>query len=86
MRRAAFVSFILIISSVSVFAQSAPTVTKVDPPSWWSNHTINPIRLLIRGKNLSGARVRSGDARLTVTNLRQNSNYIFLDLHVASGT
>ena len=86
MRRAAFVSFILTIFSVSVFAQSAPTVTKVDPPSWWANHTINPIRLLVRGKNLSGARVRSGNARLTVTNPGQSANYLFLDLHISPGT
>jgi len=84
--RAAFLAFILTIFSISVVGQSAPTVTKVDPPSWWANHTINPIRLLIRGKNLSGARVRSGNARLTVTNLRQNSNYLFLDLNISPGT
>ena len=87
MRRAAFVSFILIaLVFTSAQGQSAPTVTKVDPPSWWSNHTLNPIRLLIRGKNLSGARVRSGNARLTVTNLRQNSDYLFLDLNIRPGT
>ena len=34
----------------------APSVTKVDPPSWWANHTINPVRLLVRGVNLTGAR------------------------------
>lgn len=87
MRRAAFVSSLLIVLfSIAAHGQSAPSVTKVDPPSWWANHSINPIRLLIRGKNLSGARVRSGNARLTVTNLRQNSNYLFLDLHVRPGT
>jgi prepilin-type processing-associated H-X9-DG protein len=84
--RAAFVSFIIAIVSVTSFGQSAPTITKVDPPSWWVNHTVNPIRLLIRGKNLTGARVRSGNASLTVSNLRQSSNYLFVDLHVRPGT
>src|SRR5688572_31582012 len=23
---------------------SAPSITKVEPPSWWANHTINPVR------------------------------------------
>ena len=87
MRRAAFVSSLLIALLFSVaLGQSAPTVTKVDPPSWWSNHSINPIRLLIRGKNLSDARVRSRNARLTISNLRQSSNYLFLDLHISPDT
>ncbi|MGH8866225.1 MAG: alpha-amylase family glycosyl hydrolase, partial [Burkholderiales bacterium] len=34
-----------------------PTVTKVEPPNWWAAHTINPVRLLVRGANLHGARV-----------------------------
>src|SRR6185369_17369913 len=40
------------------FAQS-PSVSKVDPPSWWAGHTINPVRLLVRGANLRGAQVKS---------------------------
>ena len=85
MRRFVLASAFVALFTYTAFAQ-APVVTKVDPPSWWANHTINPIRLLIRGKNLSGARVRSDDARLTVTNLRQSPNYLFLDLHLAPET
>ncbi len=36
-----------------------PIVRKVEPPSWWAGHTLNPVRLLIRGTNLQGARVTS---------------------------
>src|SRR6266481_9369997 len=36
----------------------SPTVSKVEPPSWWASHTINPVRLLVRGKNLFGAHIR----------------------------
>lgn len=63
-------------------------VTKVDPPSWWSNHTVNPIRLLIRGRNLSGARIKSPSANLRLSNVRINSNstYIFADLQISSAT
>src|SRR5262249_7697854 len=35
----------------------APRVAKVEPPNWWAAHTINPVRLLVRGANLHGARV-----------------------------
>jgi len=43
------------LSSAVVAAQ--PTVTKVEPPSWWAGHSINPVRLLVRGTNLKGASV-----------------------------
>jgi glycosidase len=36
---------------------TAPVVDKVEPPNWWAAHTINPVRLLVRGTNLLGARV-----------------------------
>jgi glycosidase len=36
-----------------------PTVARVDPPSWWAGHTINPVRLLVRGTNLKDAFVRA---------------------------
>jgi len=35
----------------------APRVRKVEPPSWWLGHSLNPVRLLLRGSNLAGARV-----------------------------
>jgi neopullulanase len=36
----------------------APTVEKVEPPNWWSGHSINPVRVLVRGRNLAGARMQ----------------------------
>jgi hypothetical protein len=41
---------------------AAPVVSKVEPPSWWAGHTVNPVRLLVRGANLHGARVTAGRA------------------------
>ena len=38
--------------------RNAPEVLKVDPPSWWTGSSVNPVRLLIRGRNLKGARVQ----------------------------
>ena len=42
--------------SLTVAAQ-APEILKVDPPSWWARSSVNPVRLLIQGRNLQGARV-----------------------------
>ena len=38
-------------------AAAPPEVTKVEPPSWWPGHSIDPVRLLVRGQNLAGAEV-----------------------------
>src|SRR5687767_3692592 len=55
------------------FAQ-APSVEKIDPPSWWTGSTINPVRILIRGSNLSGARIESATPGITASNFQISAN------------
>ena len=76
------ISLFILALSFTTLAQ-APSVLNVDPPSWWANHSINPIRVLIRGKNLSGARVRSESSALRVLAFKQSSSYLFIDLQVS---
>jgi len=70
-------------------AQGAPSVSKVEPPSWWAGHSVNPVRLLIRGRNLEGARVEAvasvagGGVEAGLVRVNQRGTYLFLDLHVA---
>jgi len=70
----------------AIHAQSAqpPLVSKVEPPSWWSNHSINPVRLLVRGENFQNARVSSKSPQLKVSNIRVNSrgDYLFFDVTI----
>ena len=67
--------------AVFTFAQ-LPEVEKVEPPNWWANHTINPVRLLVRGRNLTNAAVVSKDKSLKVSNIRVNKSatYLFFDV------
>ena len=63
----------------------APEVVKVDPPSWWANSSVNPVRLLIRGRNLRGADIRVGgpDLRvLGVPNVNEQGTYAFVNLAI----
>jgi glycosidase len=71
---------------LSAFAQTPPSITKVDPPSWWANHSINPVRLLVRGKNLSGARISSSNPALRVSKFSVNDKgtYLFVDVDIDS--
>jgi len=56
---------------------------RVEPPSWWIGHSVNPVRLLITGKNLDHARVEVPE-NFRVGNLcfSTNANYLLLDLHI----
>lgn len=88
MPRAAFVSLITVAITVTALAQGPPSVTKIDPPSWWANHTLNPIRLLIHGRNLDGAQINSSSPNLRLSNVKVNANstYLFADLYISPGT
>ncbi|HKZ02914.1 MAG TPA: cyclomaltodextrinase N-terminal domain-containing protein, partial [Pyrinomonadaceae bacterium] len=65
---------------------SPPSVTKVEPPSWWANHTINPVRLLVRGAALQGGRLSSAHRGIKVARIATNAagTYLFADLHIAA--
>ena len=80
--------FVLLCALLSPQSASSQTVTKVDPPSWWANHTINPVRLLVRGTNLHGARVSSTNSKLRVSNVSVNERgtYLFADVHISPST
>jgi len=78
------VALLCVVGAASLSAQ-APTVTKVEPPNWWGNHTINPVRLLVHGQNLSGARLEC--PRLSCSRVRTNGNgtYVFVDVTIPKG-
>jgi len=69
----------------SVLAQPGPSITKVDPPSWWAGHTINPVRLLVRGTNLRGASVSSlnPEMRASRVSFNEKGTYLFVDVEIS---
>ena len=73
-------ALLFFIATLTYAAQ--PVVLKVEPPNWWPGHTINPVRLLIHGRNLAGARVESTSPGATVGLTRVNAagSYLFVDL------
>lgn len=66
-------------------AQPAPVVEKVEPPNWWTGSTVNPVRLLIRGQNLVGARFNC--PRVSCSGVRVNAagTYAFVDVTFGPG-
>jgi glycosidase len=71
-------------SNGDVLAQTAPAVLKVEPPNWWVGHSVNPVRVLIRGRNLSGARVAAVGDGLQTGLVRVNAagTYLFVDVSI----
>jgi neopullulanase len=74
--------------TVKAISTGPPRVEKVEPPDWWANHSISPVRVMVRGANFQGARVTSRNADLKTSNVRINSrgDYIFFDLAIAKNT
>ena len=70
--------------SLTVAAQ-APEILKVDPPSWWARSSVNPVRLLIQGRNFQGARVQvlgAGPRIVSAPKINDRGTYIFVDLFI----
>ncbi len=85
LRYIVFLLFAAFCLSHSGLAQT-PMVEKIDPPNWWANMKVNPVRLLVRGKNLSGAHVFSPlNSGLKAYNFRHSDNghYLFFDVEIA---
>ncbi|HEY0426686.1 MAG TPA: alpha-amylase family glycosyl hydrolase [Pyrinomonadaceae bacterium] len=64
-------------------------VEKIEPPNWWAGNSINPVRVLITGKNLNGMHVNAPqDSGLTASNVKASANghYLFVDITIAPNT
>jgi hypothetical protein len=40
--------FSLFLTATCLLAAEAPRVDKVEPPNWWANSSVNPVRVLVR--------------------------------------
>jgi neopullulanase len=82
--QAAAVFFASAALCVSALA-APPVVSKVEPPDWWIGHSWNPVRLLIEGRNLAGAKLLPtaglavGEAKVSA-----NGNWFFVYLTIAT--
>jgi glycosidase len=66
---------------------STPQISRVEPPSWWVNHSHNPVRVLLTGTNLAAAQIKS-PLGVSVSNISVSANgkYVFLDAFIAPGS
>ena len=73
-------------SALALFAATlgaqAPVIEKVDPPNWWGQHTINPVRVLIRGRHLTGATLACPKLRCARVTVNAAGTYAFVDVTI----
>jgi glycosidase len=78
-------TLLLLFATASVCAaQHLPSVTKVEPPNWWAGHSINPVRVMLHGQNLGGARVEAVGQGVKAGLVRVNEagTYLFVDVFI----
>ena len=71
---------------VFTVAAQTPEILKVDPPSWWTRSSVNPVRVMIRGRNFQGATVQAVGPGLRVAGvpkINERGTYIFVDVFIA---
>lgn len=81
---ASFAYLCLFLVAASAQSQNL-AVKKIEPPSWWAGHSLNPVRLLIRGENLHNARVaaeRGAPFRVVNYSVNGAGTYMFASLYV----
>jgi glycosidase len=80
-RIALIIAFLFSFSSICA-AQNGPEILKVEPPNWWAGHSINPVRVMIRGRNLGGARVEASGPGIEtgLTRINAPGTYVFVDV------
>jgi len=64
---------------------AGPEIVKLEPPNWWVGHRWNPVRVLVRGRHLAGARVevRGGGVEVGLTRVNAAGTSLFVDLQLA---
>jgi neopullulanase len=76
----------LVALCVTWVSAQTPEILKVDPPSWWTRSSANPVRLMIRGRNLQDARVQvigSGLRVVGTPKINERGTYIFVNVFIA---
>lgn len=86
MKRSLVSSFVIcLLLCGAAFSQGVPVIEKIEPPNWWTGHTINPVRVMVRGTGLKDAKVLSAKKDpIGTSNFRVNDrgDHLFFDLRI----
>lgn len=86
MMRSVAAAILLVVPPTGASAQAAPAISKVEPPTWWAGHSINPVRLLVRGTALTGAALDCAPLVCGEARVNASGTYAFVDVTIPTGT
>jgi glycosidase len=84
--RVLLVTALVIAIPVCIQSQTAPEILKVEPPSWWIESSVNPVRLMVHGRNFKGAQVKIAGQGVSVVGaplVNERGTYIFIDVAIS---
>jgi len=73
---------LLVLGLLASALWAVPTVSKVEPPNWWPGHTVNSVRVLIHGTELTGATVQASGLKTRNVRVNAAGTYLFVDVEI----
>jgi glycosidase len=76
--------FLIILIIGSLLKAQTISVSKIEPPNWWSGMKLNKIQLMIYGENLEGISASFKESSLKVDKVHKTDNpsYLFIDISI----
>ena len=80
------VAVLLVTCAGSGWAGVPPVVSRVEPPGWWADHSVDTVRVLLSGSGLVGARLEAPSG-YAVSKVLSDTNgvYLFASLGIPHG-
>jgi glycosidase len=74
-----------VLTLMGLGGEAPPRIETVEPPEWWVGHSVNPVRVLVRGERLEGVSLNC--APLRCVNVRESGEgrYLLFDVEIPSG-
>jgi neopullulanase len=86
MKKRTYLMFLVCLANL--LQAQTPTIDRVNPTNWWVGMKNPKLQLLLHGKDLKGSKVTLTYAGVALEQVQEveNSNYLFVDLHIAPDT
>ncbi|MEW6654195.1 MAG: alpha-amylase family glycosyl hydrolase, partial [Bacteroidota bacterium] len=76
--------FVVLFSCITLSAQNL-SISRIDPPNWWTGMKLNKIQLMVYGNNLTGISAKFDNPKIKIERIHkiENSSYAFIDIIIS---
>ena len=77
--------FILLVVFPSTIFPQEVSLSRIEPPSWWTGFKQTDLQLMVYGKNIASSRISVDYPGFTIRKISKvtNPNYLFLDMTIS---